>query len=127
MPDYTGAMDVIKRAAVEAVEAGSPTGIYFGKVLSTSPIQINVDQKMTLGPAQLVLSRNVTDYSTAIETEWETTETQGGSGENAFALHSHRVTGAKLTTIYNGLAVGDQVILMRQQGGQKYIVLDKVG
>ncbi|MDE7299468.1 MAG: DUF2577 domain-containing protein, partial [Lachnospiraceae bacterium] len=32
-----------------------------------------------------------------------------------------------LITVHNGLAVGDEVILLRQQGGQKYIVWDKIG
>lgn len=112
---------------MEAMETGAPAGVYFGKVLSTSPIQISVDQKMTLGPAQLVLSRNVTDYHTAMEAEWETTEEEGGSGEEAFAMHKHKLTGMLLMTIQNGLSVGDRVILLREQGGQKYVVLDKVG
>ena len=36
-------------------------------------------------------------------------------------------TGNGTITGYNGLAVGDEVILIRQQGGQKYIVLDRIG
>lgn len=127
MPDYSGLMDAVKRAAVDAVEAGKPSGIFFGKVISTSPLQICVEQKMTLGMAQLVLTRNVTDYETAIETEWLTEKTDGGYGEASFEAHEHAIRGVKLLTIYNGLSVGDDVILMQQQGGQKYIVLDKVG
>ena len=30
-------------------------------------------------------------------------------------------------TIHNGLVVGDKVILIRQQGGQKFVVLDRIG
>ena len=30
-------------------------------------------------------------------------------------------------TVHNGLVVGDEVILLRQQGGQKYIVVDRIG
>lgn len=35
--------------------------------------------------------------------------------------------GTGTITGHNGLAVGDEVVLLRQQGGQKYIVLDRIG
>ena len=38
-------VEVVKRAAVEAVEAGKPVNILFGTVLSASPLKIQVDQK----------------------------------------------------------------------------------
>ena len=41
--------------------------------------------------------------------------------------HSHEISGRKKITVHNGLAVGDKVILIRQQEGQKYFVLDRVG
>ena len=115
MPDYTGLAKVIKQAAQDAADASKPAGVCFGKVISTCPLQIHVDQKLNLGPAQLVLTRNATEL------------TQGGQGEGAYDSHKHRITGIKLVTIHNGLAVGDQVILLQQQGGHKYIVLDKLG
>ena len=117
----------VKKAAVDAVNAEKPAGVCFGKVTGTEPLQILVEQKMTLGMAQLVLARNVTDYETALLAEWETGESSGGSGDEAYAAHKHAISGIKLVTIHNGLAVGDEVILLQQQGGQKYIVLDKVG
>lgn len=30
------------------------------------------------------------------------------------------------STVRNGLAVGDKVVLLRQQGGQKYIIMGKI-
>lgn len=41
--------------------------------------------------------------------------------------HRHTVTGRKRVTVHNALAVGDEVILARKQGGQQYIVLDRIG
>jgi hypothetical protein len=32
----------------------------------------------------------------------------------------------KTITIHNALVVGDEVILLKKKGGQKYIVLDRV-
>ena len=60
LPDANELVDTLKRAAVEAVEAGKPVNVYFGEVVSASPLKINVEQKIILGEKQLILSRNVT-------------------------------------------------------------------
>ena len=39
------AVEVVKKAAVEAVEAGKPVNLLFGEVISASPLKIQVDQK----------------------------------------------------------------------------------
>lgn len=102
MADAITLVETLKKAAVEAVEAKKPVNVCFGAVVSAAPLKINVGQKMKLGEKQLVLSRNVTDFKV----------TSASSGE---------------TTVYNGLVAGDEVILIRQQGGQKFIVLDRIG
>lgn len=45
MPKPTNAVELVKKAAVEAVEAGKPVHILFGTVISASPLKIQVDQK----------------------------------------------------------------------------------
>lgn len=104
LPDAVGVMKKINRAAVEAVEATKPVNVLFGKVISVSPLQINVEQKMNLGEKQLTLSRSVTDFKTFM--------TISGIGKTEITVH-------------NGLAVGDKVILLRKQGGQEFVVLDR--
>ena len=140
MPDATELVKAIKQAALDATEAAKPCNIVFGKVVSVSPLQINVEQKMVLGKSQLVLSRNVTDFRTAITMTsadgWATDshthkheikDTYTGGGTSEDNTHRHNINKSKLMiTVHNGLAVGDQVILVRQQGGQKFIVLDRV-
>lgn len=66
MPDAKGIIKKVHQAAVEAVESTKPVNVCFGKVISASPLQINVEQKMILTEKQLVLSRNVTDFKTKI-------------------------------------------------------------
>ena len=66
MPDAVELMKTIKKAAVQAMKAEKPVEICFGKVTGISPLKILVDQKMTLGKAQLVLTRNVTDFTTEV-------------------------------------------------------------
>lgn len=117
---------VIKKAATEAVEAGKPADYCFGKVISVSPLKISVEQKMTLGSAQLVLTRNVTDYKTTVSVDWLTENKSGGSGESSFSSHNHSVSGTKEITIHNSLKIGEKVVLLKQKGGQKYLVLDRV-
>lgn len=123
MADAVELLKILKKAAIEAVRASKPAEICFGKVTSVLPLKIFVDQKITLGKSQLVLARNVTDYKTEVTVEW-LTENRGGSGDET--AHNHRIIGRKKITVHNGLAVGDEVILIRQQGGQKYIVADKI-
>ena len=37
-------VEVVKQAAVEAVEQGKPVHLIFGEVISVSPLKIQVDQ-----------------------------------------------------------------------------------
>lgn len=127
MPDANGLVSAMKRAAKEEREASKPVNVVFGQVISISPLQINVEQQMVLGEKQLVLARNVTDYVTQVTVSWNTENRSGGSGESSFSSHNHAITGRKQITVHNGLAVGDEVILVRQQKGQKFIVLDRIG
>lgn len=149
MLDANDLRNSIKKAASEAVEASQPSDFCFGKVTSASPLKILVEQKMTLGAAQLVLTRNVTDYKTKVTVDWtsetklgnhnhsvDITSENGGSPSHSHNVsgntgnknlaHTHDITGKKEITIHNGLAVGDEVILLKQKGGQKYLVLDRV-
>lgn len=137
-------VETLKRAAVEAIEAKKPVNVYFGKVIGILPLKVNVEQKMILSEKQLILSRNVTDFITMFTVDYETESNlephshavkgKDESGDNIDLTtdeqnlaHTHRVTGKKKVTIHNGLVVGDEVILLRQQNGQKFVVYDRVG
>lgn len=77
---------LIKKAAVEAVAASKPVDIVYGKVLSVTPITIQVDQKLTLDDDFIVMTQTVSGI----------------------------------------LIPGDRVAMLRAQGGQSYLVIDKV-
>lgn len=143
MPDANSLLVVIKKAALDAVNASQPCDFLFGKVTSVKPLKILVEQKMTLGAAQLVLSRNVTDFKTTVTVDWDTenaltthahkvsgTDSGGDvidlTSESVNLEHSHKLNGVKQITVHNGLKTGDEVILLKQKGGQKYLVLDRV-
>ena len=41
--------------------------------------------------------------------------------------HNHNITGKKSITVHGALVPGDEVILIRQQEGQKFVVIDRIG
>ena len=144
MADANGFVEAMKRAARDEREASKPVNVYFGEVVSKSPLKINVEQKMLLSEKQLILTRNVTDYVTMVTINWESEKEKqkhkhdisaqteegdslNGKTETQSETHTHTVTGRKQLTIHNGLDVGDEVILIRQQEGQKFVVLDRIG
>lgn len=127
MPDASELLKTIKKAALDAIKAEKPSDVLFGKVVSVSPLQINVEQQFILGEKQLVLSRNVTDFTTQVSVNWATGYRSGGSGDASFASHNHGLSGKFNITVHNGLAVGDEVILIRKFGGQKFMVMDRIG
>lgn len=124
----------IKRAAVEAVNASKPANVVFGRVISESPLKIKVNQKLILSKQQLVLTRDVTDYEIEVEPSLneepyfhETEEASGGDNYEAFAPHKHQYKGRKKFLVYNKLKNGEEVILIQLSGGQKYVVIDRIG
>ena len=141
MLDSNDLYNSIKLAAMKAVEASKPSDFLFGKVIGVSPLKIAVDQKLTLGSAQLVLTRNVTDYNISVSIDWKTEAVEnhshayggfdtGGYSYNGITepdgTHDHKIKGEKTITIHNALRIGDEVILLKKKGGQKYLVLDRV-
>ena len=108
MSDFNDLIKQIKQIAVDAVNAAGPAGFYEATVISAEPLKVQVDQKLILEKNQLILSRNVTTHEITVDVDWTTEK------------------GTRKLTIQNGLKHGDKVILARVQGGQKYIILDKV-
>lgn len=143
MADYSGLVNAMKQAGLGATNASNPVNVCFGKVTSASPLKILVEQRITLGAAQLVLTRNVTDYDVDVTVDIDTddvsdthkhsVEFEITEGEPVLAdtndvesSHKHSIIGKKKMKVHNALQSGDEVILLRMQGGQKYIVMDKV-
>lgn len=120
MFDMNDFVKLMKKTAVEAVNASKPANMVFGEVISVSPLKIKIDQKLILTSAQLVLSRHVTDYRLSVTMD-HLTEKDTPTG------HLHEVKGVKTLLVHNALKVGEEVILMQLSGGQKYIVIDRIG
>ncbi len=149
MPDMNAFLSDVKRAAVEAVQASKPFGFMLGKVTSVSPLKVQVDQKLELVASQLILTNAVRDYTVHMTVDHQTesaltihshaysgaTKTGGsdshfhsyeGAVDQANLAHVHAFKGTKTFRVHLGLKAGEHVILLRVDGGKKFIVLDRV-
>ena len=120
------AVELVKQAAVEAVEATKPVQYLFGKVISVSPLKIQVSAKSIYTEKMLILTRNVTDFEVDMTVSHITENRAGGSGDPAFASHNHEYKGKKKFKVHNALIVGDCVVLGRVQGGKRFVVFDRI-
>lgn len=85
MPDMFNAL---KQIAENVFTAMRPADWCYGKVISLSPFQVQIDQKLPLKKEFLAVRTGVSASS---------------------------------------FKVGDKLILLRKQGGQEYLILDKKG
>ncbi|WP_282804587.1 DUF2577 domain-containing protein [Clostridium tetani] len=104
-----GMIDTIKKASMGAVGASNPVNILFGEVLSMEDFKIKVDQKLILDKDFFIIPESLIRYEVDLK---------HSHGSNKTAL-------GKLV-IREGLKKGDKVLLLRIQGGQQYVILDKV-
>lgn len=100
----TGLIELIKRAALEAVDNKQMADLRYGKVTSTNPLKVQVTNQLTLPKALLVVPKHLTNYDVTITID----------GED------------KKIKIKNALKNGDKVALLRKQGGQSYFILDRI-
>lgn len=128
-------LQLIKQASKEQVESSKPVAVMIGKVVSIAPLEIQLDQKLKLTEAFLVLTKAVVDYSVDLTVDHMTemhTHTHQYTDDSTTRTtqphtHNHAYIGQKPFIMHNKLKANEHVILLRVQGGQKYIVLDVVG
>ncbi|GIP10388.1 hypothetical protein J1TS5_25580 [Paenibacillus macerans] len=148
--------DLIKQLSVGANDASKPVNVLFGTVTKINPLEVNVDQRFTLDEDFLILTERLTRYeidlkhhhtfdggvtSDALPTPLdlkhkhmiEDVATSEALLDPIDLRHNHTfegsVTGDALPdkiVIREGLKVGDTVLLLRVQGGQQYVVWDRV-
>lgn len=107
--------DKIRKLGSEAVGAGNPVAVLFGTITNINPLEVNVDQRFTLDEDFLILTESLQRYELDLK-------------------HTHLLPGSEVTkdalidkiVVRPGLQKGDIVLLLQVQGGQKYVVWDKV-
>lgn len=95
-----GLLNLIKQAGLDAVESGNPVSVLYGTVISESPLKVNVDPRFTLTEDFLIVPEQLTDYRVTV--------------------------GGQEIVIREGLKTGNRVILLRMQGGEQYVIVDRV-
>lgn len=117
-----------------------PTDLFFGTVTNVSPLTVQIDQKHIIPENFLVLSTLVKDHEVDMTVSMETVEDAymkpehthtGNLGSptdagNLDTTHHHDIKGRKKIILHYGLKTGEKVLLLRMQGGQMYLILDRV-
>lgn len=141
LKDANTTAGIIKNLAINAYNASMPTGLYYGTVTKIDPLEIEIDQKLVLSEKQLILSTLVRDFNVDMTVNHTTENYDLTHNHNVTVIsrdgdsvtihdtdgnHTHEYKGTKTFTTHLKLAIGEKVILLRVQGGQKFLVVDRV-
>ena len=129
-------IDVIKEVVEKLLERKKMTKLEFGIVETVNPLTVRVEDKKLLQAEDLILSHLVRDYyvditvqhsTDSIHGSWDTNHDHPNVGKNVIPIdHEHEYTGRKKILIHNALLKGEKVIMIRQEGGQIYYILDRI-
>ena len=134
-------VDAMKEAASGVFYSCNPFSFALGVVVSAEPLKVKIDQKLTLGEKQLILTNSVRDYYVKLTTCGESEKQADGTAHKtektmrppaapedygAFDNHDHEYKGDKWFKVNLALKAGESVLLLRIDGGQKFIILDRL-
>lgn len=109
----SGLIDIMKRAAMDAIDAKQMCDLRYGTVVNVSPLKVQVTNLFTIPESLLIVPERLTDHKVQVTVNWETESDEA-------------IRGKKTMTVHNALRVGDKVALLRKQGGQSYFILDRI-
>lgn len=142
--------EAVKLAAKAQGNADKPVEWMFGEVLAVSPLKIWVDDRFEIGEEQVVLMRefvagqyaththgiNPHTHTVQEHTHAVPQQTTGEADGHSHSVPQQATEGTALTSdptplqtateVYTGLLAGDKVVLLRNAGGQKFLVLGRV-
>lgn len=118
-------LQALKRVAKETGESSDPSDWCLGEVISVAPLTIRIEGKDEVSEEFLELTDAVRDYDVDITVSHTTENRAGGGGLALFESHNHDYKGRKRITVHNALHVGETVIMLRQAGGQGFVVLSR--
>ncbi len=103
--------------------------IVFGQVMGCDPLQIKVGEKLILDEELLILTHAVREQKINIEHTHSYTDSTKDNAYNKTTTTASSVLSNTNFTEYvlvPALQIGEEVILIRMEGGQQFIVLDRV-
>ncbi|MFD2117249.1 DUF2577 domain-containing protein [Paenibacillus yanchengensis] len=119
----TNLLSTIKQAAMDAVDASNPVSIVYGEVVQVEPLEIKVDQRFVLSAGFLIVPESLKKLELKLAHTHEYSDT-GINGETKKTTEAAKYE--EPIVIRTGLLARDKVIMLRLQGGQKYLLLDRV-
>lgn len=102
----SGMIELMKRAALDAIESSQPTDLRIGTVVSVSPLKVKVSNQLILPSSILIVPQHLTDYNIDMVNVLD--------GDT------------KTMLVQGALKINDKVAMLRQQGGQSYFILDRI-
>lgn len=106
--------EVIKQLALDAIDRTSLMDFCTGIVMQAKPLMIRLELGLELSDKFLLLSRNVTSHE-------ERGQIRTWSTDEGIHWSEYRMIRDL------DLKVGESVILLKANGGQQYLVLDRMG
>lgn len=106
-------LEQIKRASMGAFNASNPLDIEFGTVIDNVNLTIKVNQKRILSKEFFIVPQRLTRY--VKDLKHTHTCPDGTTSQALFQL-----------VIREGLLKDDNVILLKIEGGARYLILDKI-
>ena len=135
MSDMTDWLGVMKSVAGNVQKNSELVNLVFGKVETIEPLTIRVDAQTLLIEKELILTHLVRDYEVDIEVSHQTVNddilntlhNHPGVPDNSFdSHHYHAYQGRKKIKIYQGLQIGEGVLMIKEQGGQRHVIIDRL-
>lgn len=109
-------VELIKKIAVNAIEAKKPVNVSIARITELNPLTVQINPKMVLS-SQLIITQTIQDMIDGYYI---------GEGKRSFLISETSSAEGVTPGELRRLTVGDKVLLIRVQGGQKFIVMDKV-
>ena len=147
----TGMIEIMKIAAMDAIENGKPCDLRIGTVTSIAPLKVQITSNLIIPESLLVVPQYLTDYSVDMnlgasevssndlninvvgdllvfsnQTSEVPIDDEDYPTEDTVDTTPPEVVDERTMTVYNSLKVGDKVALIRNQGGKMYYILDRV-
>lgn len=109
-------IEEIKVIIKNMIENMKLTDYVYGEVVSTNPLSIKIDQKLTIPAEVIILTSSVKEKKINLS---HTHQYSSGTTETELPILNEVI-------ITEGLKIGDKVTMLRVDRGQKFIVLSKV-
>ena len=120
----TGLVDVIKRITLNVINNAKLCDLKYGTVVSVSPLKVQITNQFIIPESALVVPRRLTDHTVETSINISTGATDNVT-ENTDEQSTNINTKTRLL-IHNALKIGEKVVLLREQGGQSYFILDRI-